>query len=69
MSDKTFFVHKLAKKYIYYLVFILNPHERKHSTILSKTEKYKEFRGVFDKLPNKLTKGQEFVNNVFKCDN
>jgi hypothetical protein len=60
---------KLAKKYIYYLIFILNPEERNKSTIISKAQKYNYFEGIFDELPKKLINGQDFVNNVFKCDN
>uniref|UniRef100_A0A6C0LQX6 Uncharacterized protein n=1 Tax=viral metagenome TaxID=1070528 RepID=A0A6C0LQX6_9ZZZZ len=65
---KAGFIQDLAKKYVYYLTFLLNPEERTKSTILTKVEKYKEFTGIFDELPTKLTKGQEFVYNVFKCD-
>jgi hypothetical protein len=59
----------LAKKYIYYLIFLLNPEQRNKSTIISKAQKYNYFEGIFDELPKKLTNGQDFVNNVFKCDN
>ena len=65
---KANFTQDLAKKYVYYLTFLLNPEERKNSTILTKVKKYGEFNGIFDKLPTKLKKGQEFVYNVFKCD-
>ena len=66
--QNTFLVGTLDKKYVYYLTFILNPNERNKSTILSKTDDYEEFEGIFDDLPTELTTGQEFVNNVFKCD-
>ncbi len=65
---KAGFIQDLAKKYVYYLTFLLNPEERTKSTILTKVEKYKEFTGIFDELPTKLTKGQEVVYNVFKSD-
>ena len=59
---------KLSKKYIYYLTFLLNPDERQKSTILEKKSKYTEFKGIFDGLPKRLSRGQEFVKEIFKCD-
>ena len=61
-------IGKLELRFVYYLVFLLNPNSRQNSTILSKAKTTEpQFKNIFATLPTQLKSNQMFITQLFKC--